>query len=314
MKLIIQIPAYNEAETIGATVADLPRRIEGVDEIEYLVVNDGSSDGTAEAARAAGVHHIAGYPNNRGLAFAFQTGIDACLKLGADIIVNTDADNQYCGADIGKLIAPILAGAAEIVIGERPIDDIEHFSARKKRYQRFGSWVVRIASGTDVPDAPSGFRAYTRAAAMRINVINTYTYTLETIIQAGVHRTAIASVPIRTNPDTRKSRLFRSMGAYIRRSATVILRSLVMYRPLKVFVATGLVIGAIGLVFIARYLVYVAAGDSAGHIQSLVLAAMLLMVGIQFIVAGLQADIIAANRKILEEVQAKVRRLYYDKE
>ena len=314
MKLIIQIPCYNEADTIEATLYDLPKTLPGIDEIEYLIINDGSTDATPEAARKAGATHIVTYPNNRGLAHAFQTGIDACLRLGADIIVNTDADNQYCGADIEKLIAPILAGRAEIVIGERPIDTTPHFSAQKKRLQKIGSTVVRIASGTAVPDAPSGFRAYTRDAAMRINVINQYTYTLETIIQAGMNKTPIASVPIRTNPQTRESRLFKSMWDYMRRSATVIVRSFMMYRPLKFFLAIGGAVAAVGLAFVIRFVVIAIVDSPEGHIQSLVLAAMLIMVGIQFIISGLQADIISANRKILEDIQYRIRRQDYSKD
>jgi len=311
MKLIIQIPCFNEEDNIAATVGDLPKAVKGIDEIEYLVIDDGSKDRTVETARTAGVDHIVSYPNNQGLAHAFSTGIDACLRLGADIIVNTDADNQYCGADIEKLIEPILAGSAEIVIGERPIDDIEEFSSRKKRFQKIGSRVVRIASGTEVPDAPSGFRAYTRDAAMRINVMNQYTYTLETIIQAGMNKTPIASVPIRTNPQTRESRLFKSMWSYIFKSANVIVRSIMMYRPLKFFISIGAVIGAVGLAFVIRFIVIAIVDSPEGHIQSLVLSAMMIMVGMQFIVSGLQADLISANRKILEDIQLKVREKYY---
>ena len=312
MKLIIQIPCFNEEETLAATIADLPRAIDGIGKIEYLVVNDGSTDRTLEVARELGVDHIVSYPNNRGLAHAFSTGLDACLKLGADIIVNTDADNQYCGADIGKLVGPILGSQAEIVIGERPIDDIEHFSAQKKRFQRIGSRVVRIVSGTDIPDAPSGFRAYTRDAAMRINVINEYTYTLETIIQAGMKKVPIMSVPIKTNPQTRQSRLFKNMWSYIFRSANVIIRSMMMYRPFRFFISIGVVIAVIGLAFVVRYIVIAIIDTSEGHIQSLVLSAMMIMVGMQFVVSGLQADNISANRKILEDIQYKIRKKYYD--
>jgi len=311
MKLVIQIPCYNEEENITDTIADLPRAINGIDEIEYLIIDDGSTDKTVETARQIGVNHIISYPNNRGLAHAFSVGIDACLRLGADIIVNTDADNQYVGADIEKLVEPILSGQAEIVIGERPIDKIEDFSAQKKRFQKFGSRVVRFVSGTSVPDAPSGFRAYTRDAAMRINVMNEYTYTLETIIQAGMNKTPIVSVPIRTNPQTRESRLFKSMWSYIRRSANVIVRSIMMYRPLKFFITIGSIIGAVGLVFVIRFIVIAIIDSPEGHIQSLVLSAMMIMVGMQFIVSGLQADIISANRKILEDIQLKVREKYY---
>jgi glycosyltransferase involved in cell wall biosynthesis len=309
MKLIIQIPCYNEEETLPQTFADLPRDIAGIDDIEYLIINDGSSDQTVKVAKELGIHHVVNFKRNKGLAFGFTAGIDACLRLGADIIVNTDADNQYCGADIEKLVRPILDGKADIVIGERPIDETEHFSTMKKRMQRFGSWVVRVASGTSVPDAPSGFRAYAREAALRINVINNYTYTLETIIQAGFHRTAITSAPIRTNPETRKSRLFKSMAAYIKRSSTVIIRSFMMYRPLRFFVTVGGVVAAVGAIFVIRWLIFAALGHGGGNVQSLVLAAMLIMVGAQCVIAGLQADVIAANRKILEDVQYRVRKI-----
>ena len=311
MKLIIQIPCFNEEETLPTTVADLPRAIKGIDTIEYLIVDDGSKDRTIEVARKAGIHHIVSFKMNRGLAYAFTAGIDACLKLGADIIVNTDADNQYCGADIEKLVKPILENKAEIVVGERPIDNTEHFSIMKKRMQRLGSLVVRIASGTNVPDAPSGFRAYTREAALRLNVINSYTYTLETIIQAGHSRIPLTSVPIRTNPELRKSRLFKSMTSYMIRSAVVIVRSLMMYRPLKFFSILGGLISTIGIAFVIRWLVLYIVGSGDGNIQSLILATMMILIGVQFIVAGLQADIIAASRKILEDVQYRVRKLDY---
>jgi len=309
VKLIIQIPCYNEEVTLPVTIADLPRHIDGVDVIEYLVINDGSSDRTVEVAHEAGIHHVVSFKSNRGLANAFAAGIDACLRLGADIIVNTDADNQYYGADIEKLVRPILDEKAEIVIGERPIDGTEHFSKMKKRMQRFGSFVVRVASGTDIPDAPSGFRAYSREAALRLNVINSYTYTLETIIQAGLNRIPMTSVPIRTNPDLRKSRLFKSMATYMRRSAVVIIRSSMMYKPLKFFIILGGLVSSVGLAFVIRWLVLYIQGLGDGNIQSLILAAMLIMIGVQFIVAGLQADIISANRKILEDVQYRVRKM-----
>jgi glycosyltransferase involved in cell wall biosynthesis len=309
MKLIVQIPCYNEEDTLPITIADLPSQIDGIDTIEYLIINDGSSDRTVEVAREAGVHHVVSFKANRGLANVFVAGIDACLRLGADIIVNTDADNQYCGADIKKLVEPILKGEAEIVVGERPIDDTEHFSKMKKRMQRFGSFVVRVASGTDIPDAPSGFRAYTREAALRLNVINNYTYTLETIIQAGHNRIPMTSVSIRTNPELRKSRLFKSITSYMRRSAVVILRASMMYKPLKFFSILGGIVSAVGVAFIIRWLVLYFQGHGGGNIQSIILAAMLIMIGVQFIIAGLQADIIAANRKLLEDVQYRVRRM-----
>ncbi|MBO5502385.1 MAG: glycosyltransferase family 2 protein, partial [Clostridia bacterium] len=235
MKLIIQIPCYNEAETLQVALDHLPRQIDGVDEIEVLIINDGSKDDTVQVARDWGVNHIVSFKQNKGLAKGFMAGIDACLHLGADIIVNTDADDQYCGEDIAKLVEPILKEKADIVIGERPIDETEHFSWKKKMFQHLGSWVVRVVSNTDIPDAPSGFRAYSREAALRLNVVNEYTYTLETIIQAGWNRTAMTSVPIRTNPDLRPSRLFKSMWKYMKRSASVIVRSFAMYKPMRFF-------------------------------------------------------------------------------
>ena len=309
MKLIIQIPCFNEEQTLPQTVADLPKKIEGIDTIEYLIIDDGSTDKTVEIAKKIGVHHVVSFRRNRGLAKGFMAGIDACLRLNADIIVNTDADNQYCGADIERLVEPILKQRADIAIGERPIDETEHFSKKKKKFQHFGSFVVRVASGTDVPDAPSGFRAYTREAALRLNVVNEYTYTLETIIQAGHNRAAIESVRIRTNPETRKSRLFKSIWAYIRRSASVIIRSFMMYKPLKFFGAIGLVLFVAGLGLGIRFLVYYFVGDGTGHIQSLIFAAVLMLLGFQTLMMGLQADIIAANRKLLEDIQYRVRRM-----
>lgn len=246
MKLIIQIPCYNEEETLELAYNDLPRHIDGIDTIEYLIINDGSKDNTAAKAKELGFHHIVNFKQNKGLAKGFMAGIDACLHLGADIIVNTDADNQYCGADIEKIVRPILDEKADIVIGERPIDETEHFSWKKKKFQHLGSWVVRVASGTDIPDAPSGFRAYSREAALRLNVVNEYTYTLETIIQAGNNKTAMTSVPIRTNAETRPSRLFSSMWRYMKRSSTVIVRSFVMYKPLKFFMTLGIILMLLG--------------------------------------------------------------------
>ena len=247
MKLIIQIPCYNEAETLEIALNDLPKHIDGIDEIEYLIINDGSKDNTVEVAKNWGVHHVVNFRCNKGLAKGFMAGIDACLSAGADIIVNTDADNQYCGEDIAKLIAPILNGTADIVVGERPIDEIEHFSPIKKKLQHFGSWVVRKASKTNIPDAPSGFRAYSREAAMRLNVVNDYTYTLETIVQAGRNRMAITSVPIRTNPELRKSRLFHSMFGYVKKSMLTIIRALMMYKPLYCFTLVAMVPTLIGI-------------------------------------------------------------------
>lgn len=309
MKLIVQIPCYNEAETLGLTYKDLPRHIDGIDEIEYLIINDGSQDRTADVALELGIRHMVTFKQNRGLAKGFMAGLDACLHLGADIIVNTDADNQYCGADIEKLVRPILDGQADIVIGERPIDQTEHFSPAKKKFQRLGSWVVRIASGTDILDAPSGFRAYSREAALRLNVTNDYTYTLETIIQAGHDKIAMTSVPIRTNGETRPSRLFSSIWRYIKRSASVIIRSFMMYEPLRFFSLIGGILFLAGILIGVRFLYYLFIGASGGHIQSLILAAILIIMGFQTIVTGLLSDIIAANRKILEDVQYRVRKM-----
>ena len=309
MKLIIQIPCYNEEKTLSQTYEDLPRRIDGIDTIEYLIINDGSEDGTVDVARELGFHHIVTFNNNKGLARGFMAGIDACLHLGADIIVNTDADNQYNGADIKSIVKPIIEGKADIVIGERPIGETEHFSWRKKKFQRIGSWVVRIASKTSIPDAPSGFRAYSRDAALHINVINEYTYTLETIIQAGRNKMAITSVPISTNPDTRESHLFKSMWVYMKRSALVIVRSFMIYNPLRFFCTIGVFLFLFGFAFVVRFLIMFFFGTSGGHIQSLVLAAALMMIGVQSVISGLQADMIAANRKILEDIQYRIRKM-----
>jgi glycosyltransferase involved in cell wall biosynthesis len=309
MKLIIQIPCFNEEETLKITYNDLPKHIDGIDEIEYLIINDGSKDRTVEVAKELGFQHVVNFKQNKGLAYGFMAGIDACLHLGADIIVNTDADNQYCGADIEKLVRPILDEKADIVIGERPIDDIEHFSWKKKKFQHIGSWVVRVASGTDIPDAPSGFRAYSKEAALRLNVVNEYTYTLETIIQAGNNKIAMMSVPIRTNGETRPSRLFSSMWKYMKRSASVIIRAFIMYKPLKFFSTLGSVIFAIGVIIGLRFLFFLFTDGGAGHTQSLILAAVLILMGFQTIVVALLADIIASNRKILEDVQYRVRKI-----
>lgn len=309
MKLIIQIPCYNEEETLELAYNDLPRHIDGIDTIEYLIINDGSTDNTVQKARELGFHHIVSFRRNKGLAKGFMAGLDACLHLGADIIVNTDADNQYCGEDIAKLVRPVLDEKADIVIGERPIDETEHFSWKKKKFQHLGSWVVRVASGTDIPDAPSGFRAYSRDAALRMNVVNEYTYTLETIIQAGQSRMAMTSVPIRTNAETRPSRLFSSMWRYMKRSATVITRSFVMYHPLKFFMLIGSMLILFGAVLGVRFLILMSAGDGNGHVQSLILTAILLLAGFQTITIGLLGDTIAANRKLIEDMQYRIRKM-----
>ena len=313
MKLIIQIPCYNEAETLEIALNDLPKHIEGVDSIEYLIINDGSKDNTVEVARRWGVHHIVHFKRNRGLAKGFMGGLDACLRNGADIIVNTDADNQYCGDDIETLVRPILEGKADIVIGERPIDQTEHFSPLKKKLQHLGSWVVRKASKSDIPDAPSGFRAYSREAAMRLNVTNEYTYTLETIVQAGRERIPMMSVPIRTNGELRPSRLFNSMFGYVKKSILTIIRAFAMYKPMRFFTIAGLVPFGAGFLLGIRFLVFMLMGDPNGHIQSLILASTLMMLGFMTFIVGYLADIVAANRKILEDVQYHVRKMDYDR-
>jgi glycosyltransferase involved in cell wall biosynthesis len=312
MKLIIQIPCYNEELTLPQTVKELPKSIPGLDEIEYLIINDGSTDRTVEVAKQVGVHHVVNFKQNNGLAAVFIAGIDACLRLGADIIVNTDADNQYCGEDIEKLVKPILDGKYDIVVGSRPIDEIEHFSRRKKMFQHFGSWVVRKVSNTDIPDSPSGFRAFSRGAAMKLNVINQYTYTLETIIQAGQTRIPITSVPIRTNPETRKSRLFKSMFSYMKRSSSTIIRSFLMYKPLRFFCMIGVILFLAGLIVAVRFSVFYFTGNGRGHIQSLILSAVLMLLGFETIISGFQADLTAANRKLLEDIQYRVRKMDYD--
>ena len=314
MKLIIQIPCYNEADTLEIALNDLPKQIDGIDEIEYLIIDDGCTDNTVEVAKNWGVHHVVSFARNKGLAKGFMAGLDACLRNGADIIVNTDADNQYCAEDIPKLIQPILDKKADIVIGERPIDETEHFSWMKKKLQHFGSWVVRKASRTNIPDAPSGFRAFSREAAMRINVINDYTYTLETIVQAGRNRIPIISIPIRTNPELRQSRLFHSMFGYVKKSMLTILRALMMYKPLYCFTLVATIPTVIGLGIGVRFLTYYCAGKGNGHTQSLMLACTLLIIGFVTFVIGMLADVISANRKILEDVQYHVKKQEYDRE
>ncbi|MBQ8108894.1 MAG: glycosyltransferase family 2 protein [Clostridia bacterium] len=311
MKLIIQIPCYNEAETLEVALNDLPKHIDGIDTIEYLIINDGSHDNTVEVARRWGIHYVVNFTKNRGLAKGFMAGLDACLRNGADIIVNTDADNQYNGDDIETIVRPILEGKSDIVIGARPIDQTEHFSPLKKKLQHFGSWVVRKASKSDIPDAPSGFRAYSREAALRLNVTNEYTYTLETIVQAGRERIPMASVPIRTNAELRPSRLFHSMFGYVKKSMLTILRAFVLYKPLKFFAILGSIPFGIGIILGIRFLVFALQGNSDGHVQSLILASTLLMMGFMTYVVGILSDTIAAERKILEDVQYHARRADY---
>ena len=313
MKLIIQVPCYNEAETLEIALNALPKHIDGIDEIEYLIINDGSQDNTVEVAKKWGINYVVNFRRNKGLAKGFMAGIDACLRNGADIIVNTDADNQYCGDDIEKLVRPILEEKADIVIGERPIDDTEHFSPLKKKLQHLGSWTVRVASKSDIPDAPSGFRAYSREAALRLNVTNEYTYTLETIIQAGRQKIAMQSVPIRTNPELRKSRLFSSMFGYVKRSMVTIIRSFMLYKPLMFFGTIGILLFLVGFGIGVRFLILWATGHGVGHVQSLILASTFILMGVQTFIIALLADVIASSRKLIEDVQYHVRKLDYDK-
>ena len=305
MKLIVQIPALNEEATIAEAIAAIPREVAGVSKVEILVIDDGSTDRTVAVARAAGADHILSLSSHMGLARAFLAGIEECLALGADVIVNTDADNQYRAADIPALIAPVLDRRAQIVVGARPIAEIESFSPLKKALQRLGSRVVRMASGSDIPDAPSGFRAYARDAAARLCVVNTYTYTLETIIQAGRKRIPMTSVPVGVNRVTRPSRLFRGMGQYIARSMVTILRVFVLYAPLRFFFTLALLIGLPGILGVARFLWFYISGDGSGHIQSLVLSGALLAVATILGAVGVLADLIAANRLLLEDIRAR---------
>jgi len=289
MKLIIQIPCYNEEQTLSETVKDIPRKIEGVDQVEILIIDDGSTDRTVEVAKEIGVDHIVKNICNKGLARTFLAGLDACLRLGADIIVNTDGDNQYKGEDIPKLIEPILKGEADIVIGDRQTDKVAHFGFAKKKLQKLGSWVLRGLSETDVPDAVSGFRAFRREAAMQMNIVSPFSYTIETIIQAGKKHLAVTSVPIGTNPKTRESRLFKSIPKFIERSLTTMIRMYTMYQPLRVFFYIGFFFILAGLIPSVRFLIYYFMGQGGGHIQSLIFAAILFIVGFQVLVVGLVA-------------------------
>lgn len=306
-KVIIQIPCYNEEKSLPITLADLPRELPGIDKVEWLVINDGSKDRTSEVAREHGVDHIIELPENQGLARAFQAGLRHALKMGADIIVNTDADNQYCAADIDKLISPILKGHAEIVVGARPIRDIEHFSFLKKLMQQLGSWVVRKASNTNVADAPSGFRAFSREAALRINVFSSYTYTLETLIQAGRKGISITSVPIRTNPFLRPSRLMRSTISYVFRSLLTIVRIFITYKPLRFFTYLASLPFLIGFGLGVRWIVLFYLDPTRTHLPSLILAAILLLMGFHLWVMGVIADLLSVNRSLLEELQVSQR-------
>ena len=309
MKLIIQIPCKDEEEALPVTLGDLPRQVSGFDEVEWLIIDDGSTDRTIEVAREHGVDHIVRLTNNKGLASGFQAGLDACLKLGADVIVNTDADNQYYGPDVARLVEPILSGNADMVVGDREVMTIEHFSPLKKSLQRLGSWVVRQASSTTIPDTTSGFRAYNREAAISVQVVSRFTYTLETIIQAGKMLVAVDHVPVRTNEKTRESRLFPSMWAYVRRNVVSIFRIYAMYEPLRVFMTAAAVIGLAALVVWGRFLYFWLSGDGAGHVQSLILGAVLFNAAMVLAALGVLGDLLGGQRQMLQRISEKVRRI-----
>jgi len=313
MKLIIQIPCYNEAETLPVTLKELPRKMEGFDKVEWLIINDGSTDNTVEVAKANGVDHVVNFPKNQGLARAFLAGLDAGIRFGADVIVNTDADNQYNAADIPLLVGPIVSGRAEIVVGARPIRGIKHFSPVKKLLQKMGSWVVRLTSRTDVADAPSGFRAISREAALRLNVFNDYTYTLETIIQAGQKNMAILSVPIRVNEDLRPSRLVKSIRGYLLQSILTIIRIFVVYRPFRFFMTLGALFSTAGFILGLRFIYFFIKDGGEGHVQSLILASILLGMGFQTMAVAFLADLQAVNRRLMEDVQYRLRNAEIEK-
>lgn len=309
MKLIIQIPCFNEEETLKGTLADLPRKIEGIDTIEYLIIDDGSSDNTQAVARTCGVHHIIAHKHNKGLARAFASGLEACLRLGADIIVNTDGDNQYRGEDIAALVRPILDGKADLVVGDRQTHKVAYFSPFKKMLQKLGSSAVRRLSGTDIPDAVSGFRAFSRAAAMRITIVSSFSYTIETLIQAGMKSMTVKAVPVEVNDKTRESRLFKSMRSFIQAQLTTMIRMYAMFKPLRTFFFIGTIFTLIGLAPIVRFLYFYFSDGGAGHIQSLVLGGAFLIMGVLTLLIALLADLIGRNRQLTEEVLERVKRL-----
>jgi len=309
MKLIIQIPCYNEADYLPLTLKDLPKEIEGIDKVEVLIVDDGSTDGTADIAVKNGVEHILRFKKNRGLAAAFSAGLQASLRLGADIIVNTDADNQYKGSEIPKLIAPILKGEADIVVGDRQPQTIPHFSWTKKKLQKLGSSLVKILSKTKIPDATSGFRAISREAALKMNVLSNFSYTLETLIQAGKMNLAVKSVPIKTNEMARKSRLFKNMFTFLKNSASTVIRTYAMHEPLKIFLTLAAVFFILGLIPVARFLIFYFSGNPRGFIQSLILSAILLILSFLMVVIAILSDLISSNRKLIEEALWRIRRM-----
>ncbi|HEX3130117.1 MAG TPA: glycosyltransferase family 2 protein [Thermoanaerobaculia bacterium] len=309
MKVIVQIPCFNEERTLPQVIADIPRRIEGVDQVEVLVVDDGSTDATAEVARRCGADHLVRHTVNQGLARAFRSGLDAALLLGADVIVNTDADNQYAGSAIPDLIRPILEGRADVVVGDRRPATLAHFSPLKRRLQRLGSFVVRLLSGTRVPDAVSGFRAISRTAALRLNVLSSFSYTIEMLIQAGNERMAVASVPVPVNPQTRESRLFRSVPQFLGHSVVTTVRTYTRYKPLRAFTYLGGTLVALGALPVARFLYYYAMGLGNGHVQSVVLGGVLLIFGFVSLMIGVVADLISFNRMLLEILLTKIRTL-----
>ena len=314
MKVIIQIPAYNEEETLGLTLSKLPKTLPGIDCVEWLVIDDGSTDQTVEIAKKNGAHHVISSIQNQGLAKTFTKGIEECLKQNADIIINTDADNQYCADDIEKLIQPILEKKADIVIGARPIQATEHFSPVKKYLQKLGSLMIRVISETDIHDAPSGFRAISRRAALELNIFNSYTYTLEMIIQAGKKGIAITSVPIRTNKDERPSRLVKSIPSYIKKSIITMIRIFNTYRPLSFFLIVSIIPLVLGMILGIRWVILFMGKGQALHLPSLILASILILIGSQIFFFGLMADLISVNRQLLEDIQKKVRESYFEKE
>ncbi len=309
MKLIVQIPCFNEENTLSQTLQDIPRSIKGVDEVEILIVDDGSTDRTVEVAVASGVDHIVRFTKNKGLGAAFSAGLDAAVKCGADIIVNTDGDNQYEGKDIPTLIKPILDGKADIVVGDRQVNSITHFSFTKKVLQRLGSWAVRKFSGTSIADTTSGFRAYSKDAALRLNIISFYTYTLESIIQAGKKHLNIIHVPIRTNEKLRESRLFKSIRVYVQRSIITIIRMYIMFQPLRVFFSIGTLLFTLGFFGFLRFLYFFFTGSGSGHIQSLIIAGVFSTIGFILVMVGLVADVVSFNRRLIEDTLYRVKKI-----